>query len=192
MSDVSEVGPSPRKKKSSALPWVLWVGLVGGGIGLMSLFLSLVLPALSQARISGSRRLCLRNVRVIASASILYAADHDGKLPGGKGWVEALQPFTRRRMENTAACPLIHRAHPEQYGIAFNEAIAGKVLASIENEKTPVAFDSAVLKRGAVAGLDTLPNPPRHPGDETANCMSTLNGRAHLVQTMDSPIFTPK
>lgn len=192
MSDVSDAGPPRRKKKLSALPWLLAVGLVGGGIGLMSLFLSLVLPALNQARVSGSRRLCLRNVRVIASASILYAADHDGRLPTGQGWPGALQPFTRRRMENTAACPLIHREHPEQYGIAFNEAIAGKALASIENEKTPVAFDSAVLKRGAVAGLDTLPNPPRHPGDEPANCMSTLNGRAHLLLSKDNPIFTPK
>lgn len=192
MSPVSDEVPAPRKKKLSALPWILTLGLVGGGIGLMSVFLSFVLPALAQARVSASRSLCLRNVRGIASASILYAADHDGKLPPGPGWVEGLRPFTRRRMENLAACPLVHRGHPDQFGIAFNEAIAGLSLSSIEDETTPLAFDSAVLKRGAVAGLDTLPNPPRHPDKKASNCVSTINGRAHLVFADAKTINTSK
>lgn len=192
MSPVSDMDSTPRKKKSSALVWLVTLGLAGAGVGLMSVFLSFVLPALTQARVSASRSACLRNVRGIASASILYAADHDGKLPVGQGWIESLRPYTRRRVENLAGCPLVHRAHPDQYGIAFNQAIVGKLLSSIEDEATALAFDSAVLKRGAVAGLDTLPAPPRHPGDKPSNCLSTISGRAHFVFSDSRKYSTPK
>src|SRR3954466_5030347 len=50
-------------------------------IGIIALLLAILLPALSRARESANRAVCLSNVRQVATAFISYTADNRGSLP---------------------------------------------------------------------------------------------------------------
>ena len=50
-------------------------------IGIIAVLLGVLLPSLSRARESGNRAKCLSNVRQLAAACIMYAAENDGRLP---------------------------------------------------------------------------------------------------------------
>ncbi len=74
--------PSPPKKKSSALPWVLGCGAVGClGLAAFGLLLGLMLPAVSRVRESARRASCKSNLRQIGLGIHMWADDNDEKFP---------------------------------------------------------------------------------------------------------------
>ena len=52
-------------------------------IAIVGILAALLLPALSSARGAGRKAACLSNQRQIGLAIVLYAADHDGRIPYG-------------------------------------------------------------------------------------------------------------
>ncbi len=64
-------------------------------IAIIAILAGMLLPALNRARESARRIKCLNNVRQLAIASHLYAADHREVFPSGTdiaGWAEELYP----------------------------------------------------------------------------------------------------
>lgn len=71
-------------------------------IGIISVLVGVLLPALSKARMSASRAVCASNVRQIGVGLLMYAGDHKGRLPesthtaGGdfeRTWVYSLSKY---------------------------------------------------------------------------------------------------
>lgn len=55
-------------------------------IGIIALLISILLPALANAREAARRVGCLANLRQIGAAYLMYANDNKGCLPAPKGW----------------------------------------------------------------------------------------------------------
>lgn len=87
-------------------------------VGIVSVLISVMLPALSRARASASRLQCLSNLRQLQLAQITYAAENRGALVhAGDGteqgaWMAALQPYVRQPL--TRRCPDDRSPHFEQ------------------------------------------------------------------------------
>ena len=112
----------------------------------------------------------------LAQAARIYAGDHDDTLMLGENWMDGLAPYVER--QNIFRSPAVPAPG---YGIALNAAIAGANLNSFPNATTVLVFDSTVLTRNAVAGLDTLPNPTRYAdGDFSAFADGTVPGYTPL------------
>ncbi len=86
-------------------------------IAIIAILAGMLLPALNRARESARRIKCLNNVRQIAVASHLYAADHREVFPSGTdiaGWAVELYPdytedynmFICPSMNTTAGAPV--------------------------------------------------------------------------------------
>ena len=56
-------------------------------IGIIALLISILLPALSKARVSAMKVVCLSNVRQIAMAMLAYSNDNRGYYPPPMGWI---------------------------------------------------------------------------------------------------------
>jgi prepilin-type processing-associated H-X9-DG protein len=54
-------------------------------IGIIALLIGVLLPALRRAREAGNQVKCLSNLRQIATATLAYATDHKGTMPGQAG-----------------------------------------------------------------------------------------------------------
>src|SRR5438270_13665048 len=50
-------------------------------IGIIAILLGILLPSLSRARESSNRAKCLSNLRQVGGAYVMYAMDHNGRLP---------------------------------------------------------------------------------------------------------------
>ena len=51
-------------------------------IGIIAVLIGILLPALSKARDSAARTVCLSNVKQIVTAILVYVGDNKGSLPG--------------------------------------------------------------------------------------------------------------
>jgi prepilin-type N-terminal cleavage/methylation domain-containing protein len=50
-------------------------------VGIIALLVAILIPALSRARESANRTICLSNIRQVATALISYTADNNGSFP---------------------------------------------------------------------------------------------------------------
>lgn len=112
----------------------------------------------------------------LAQAARIYAGDYDDTLMRGDNWMDALARYVER--QNIFRSPAVPAPG---YGIALHAAIAGANLNAFPTATTVLVFDSTVLTRNAVAGLDTLPNPTRYAdGNVSALADGTVPGYTPL------------
>jgi prepilin-type processing-associated H-X9-DG protein len=128
-----------------------------GLIALLAVLVAAGIPALSWQRRQSQKTRCLSNQRRLATALLLYAQDHDGRLPpvdyqtvDGKWrhWVDIIAPYIMR--EDIAECPANPadgateptKAYPYPYGYALNTrflGVFGPGAFPIENLELPAA-----------------------------------------------------
>jgi prepilin-type N-terminal cleavage/methylation domain-containing protein/prepilin-type processing-associated H-X9-DG protein len=67
-------------------------------IGIIALLISILLPALGKARDNANNIKCLSNVRQLAQAAMLFAADHQGCIPtcSDDKWAHAQDPYEQK------------------------------------------------------------------------------------------------
>jgi len=106
--------------------------------------------------------LCIQNVRDLARAHQLYAADNMHTLPPGEVWMDVVEPYLKEN-KGALGCPIVRTKDKNAYGIAMNEVAAGKQLALLmPMGNVPLVFDSTLTHRNAVGSIATLPEPGRH------------------------------
>ncbi|HAI10772.1 MAG TPA: hypothetical protein DCM28_03650 [Phycisphaerales bacterium] len=88
-------------------------------ISIVSLLISILLPALKSAREAGRAALCLSNLRQLSTATVVYTNDYNGTLPFGFGYfssgslqwttsfVRLLPPYVSTKKDETSVwdCP---------------------------------------------------------------------------------------
>ncbi len=102
---------------------------------------------------------CLSNVKQLALAALMYAGDHDGKLPTA-AWVAELEPYLKNA--SILRCP----SRPDlQVACAMNEKLVGGALLDIASPtETIMFFETAVAAPSPVGGPDLVPAGGIHNG----------------------------
>src|SRR5271166_2308746 len=83
----------PQKRSNAALIIVLI--LAGFGLAcivLIAVGAAVLLPAFAQARRSAQRTAALSNMRSLAIGNLIYATDHDQRLPIATSWMDEVTP----------------------------------------------------------------------------------------------------
>lgn len=173
--------PNPIHVPEKGLKVSWGLGIVGCLAAMLCAGAAIIAPILSSAGQSMQTNQCMENLRRVSAASFLYAKENNDTLPA-EGWHTLLREYEEEDI--AFACPAQRRIDPASSGYAISKAVAGKTLATIDNqEKTPLFFDSKVTAPGAVAADTEVPRPGRH-RNQRANNVAYVDGH---VETVDAP-----
>ena len=104
---------------------------------------------------------CRSNLKQISQATLLYAEDHDGRLPPADRWGSAVP----RQSSAILSCPTHGWELP---GYAMSWDMSSRLVRSIPDPTSaPLVFDSDLTGPNAAGSLADLPSPPRHGGTWT-------------------------
>ena len=124
---------------------------------LLILFLpALVLPALAQAKDRAQAARCVLNVKDLYLGTQFYASQHNGHLPSGANWCDAIKSHVPT--DSDYHCPRTELS--QRCGYAFNEKLAGKDLERVPGET--VLFFEADAGWNASGGRELMISSPRH------------------------------
>lgn len=154
------------------------------GCGIMAaVFLGLAVllfPLFVPPKTESHPRLCLTNIKMIATAHWIYAADNDDRFPLCEKWMDLT--FDYFKDESRLHCPGLDPIKTNQYGYAMNIALSAADESKLANpDQTALLFDSVILDRNACSNLVGFPNPPRH----IKNSVAFADG--HAARTVSWP-----
>jgi hypothetical protein len=175
-----------------------WVYILIGAIpsvALIGLTVYVLSRAISDMGVEGggkrSTEICASRLKKVAQAHLLYAADHDGRLAPATVWVDATWSYAKvERLkdpeddsESVFRCPVISARREGGYGYAFNSALDGEDLASVQDaEKTPLAFDATPTERNAFGKPEALmPSPEARHNGGLANVVAYVSGQTAVL-----------
>ncbi len=97
---------------------------------------------------------CLSNVKQLTTGMIMYAQDHDDRLPLTDRWMDVATSALMDNQERDFYCPFLKNRKPDEYGYSMYFKMAGREVGSITNPADIVlVFDSVVLDKNAATGL---------------------------------------
>ncbi|HUT73747.1 MAG TPA: DUF4190 domain-containing protein [Armatimonadota bacterium] len=157
------------------------VALSGVGIVVTVAILAFVLPTLYpvflRARGAATTASCLSQAKQVSLGALMYARDHDDKLPPAETWSDSLMPYVRDA--STFVCP---EAPNLRSGYAYNRDLSNLTLGDIgDPPRTVLIFESSLGWNGA-GGAEALLSPPRHDG---RNVVSFADGSVRLVRALE-------
>jgi len=104
---------------------------------------------------------CLSNVKQLAMAQHMYAAENNDRLLNTQNWMDKV--LYQTKSEYCFHCPGLDQSKTHQYGYAMNIKMLDLRLNSLKDPRNNVLlFDSVILDRNACSNLVGLPDPPRH------------------------------
>lgn len=123
----------PPKKNNNRVLWLVLIVVCGGGCLIMFPIMAAILfPVFSQARHAATATAALTNAKQLATAALMYAADHDDKLFPSEPYGVVLKPYL--------SDPKVARSPLSQRNFSFNEKMLGADLSRVENAETVVLF----------------------------------------------------
>ena len=175
--------PNVLPPKKNNLTW-LWIVLgVGCGCGFFVFVVgaAVLFPVLSQAREKARQVGCLTHVRELGLSMLMYSQDYDENFPKADHWSEKI--FSYYKNDSSTKCPSVSNDKNGQYGIAYNDKVAGMNLSKIKNPAQGILlYDSSNLKKDAHDAVTSLPVPGRH---SKGNNQCFQDGHAKSVLTAD-------
>lgn len=134
----------------------------------------ILFPVFARSSHGGHRDSVMGNLKQLALATIMYAADYEERLPPAEKWMDVIEPYHKNTM--ILHDPTIKDAKEDEYGFAFFEPVSFADLERIANlGEVPMVFQSVLLGRNAHSDLRTLPSVPRN---GKSNWVSFLDGHA--------------
>jgi len=88
--------------------------------------------------------MCMSNLRQVGFAVMLYADDHNGRLPRAANWCDAIghrMAHIAKPLQEVLTCPSLPRG--EIGGYAFNSALSGAKWPGTVPSRTVVGFESS-------------------------------------------------
>jgi prepilin-type N-terminal cleavage/methylation domain-containing protein len=162
-----------RKKRSPGLTLVeALVVLAILAIGAVILF-----PVFARPSHNGHRNYVLGNLKQLALATVMYAADYDEHLPPAVKWLDVIEPYHKN--SQIPHDPTVVDAKQDEYGFAFFEPVELQDLTLlVKPEDVPMAFQSVLMGKNAHSDLRTLPYVPRNksPANFVAFCDGHVKG----------------
>lgn len=128
--------------------------------------------------------ICADRLGKVAKAQLLYAADHNDRLPPAEYWMDASWNYgsekdPREVVESIFRCPTISMRREDGFGYAFNLGLDTKALAEIvDRPGTPMVFDSkALFANAAGPPVAAYPAPEGRHNSGTRTNIAYADGR---------------
>lgn len=123
-------------------------------------FLTSVTPsALAKARDPAYTIYCISNLKQLCLANVLYAADHNGRLPDANAWCDLIQTNILG-VQQAFLCPAGNKAARCHY--TFNAKLSGVETEAIRKPDQTVMLFESQGGWNASGGLEQLLKHPRH------------------------------
>jgi hypothetical protein len=127
-------------KRKARIPWLL-INLVACGGWIVFAFW----------RSGAQDKDCLQKLRQLGVANVLYAMDHDDRLPASTRWMDAIEKYVQDR--KSIVCPSLGQRGNGEYGHAFATALSGVDPRKMSGQDQRVLiFDSSNLRVNASGG----------------------------------------
>ncbi len=139
---VAAAGTSlPRPSRPSSQKWII-IGVVAGAafilLAALAVLAAILFPVFGRAREKAEATACLSNVKQLGLALMMYAGDHEGRLPEANSWEEAIAEYVGDN-EAVFTCPTTGQ------GYIFNEALSGVDLKDLDNpQEIPMLWEPAL------------------------------------------------
>jgi hypothetical protein len=141
-----------------------------------------LLPELTKAEGNAQNATCLSNVKAITLAMLMFADDHDGKLPKADRWVEDLMPYVK----SAKLFKCSGDKSGERSSYAMNSALSGLSLSEVAHpESLVVVFEAEKPGQNPSGGPEAVLIVPRHNG----NAYGFADGHAKV--SPEVPNFDP-
>jgi prepilin-type processing-associated H-X9-DG protein len=151
-----ETGLPPRRKNNTATIVIAVLGgcLAFGLVGVMVLA-AILFPVFAQAREAARKAGCMSDAKQLSTAMLMYAQDHDERLPPAASWQTGLGIYLRSSAGTS--CP----SRPGVIGpYAFNSKHALRSLAKIPSPAAaPQLFESSAGMLNASDPLTSFTTP---------------------------------
>jgi prepilin-type processing-associated H-X9-DG protein len=111
------------------------------------------------------------------TAELMYAADHDERLPPCLTWMDATQKYANH--PDIFRCPERKKIKEGDYGHAMNVELSLALSTDFtkKSQGIPVLFDSVLLARNACSGFYGFPDPK-----ENNTAVAYLDGHVSKVK----------
>jgi prepilin-type processing-associated H-X9-DG protein len=162
-------------------------------VGFLALFV-LTMPPIDGPRPAARTTTCKSNLKQLSAALLLYAADHDDRLPA-RAWTDAIQSYIPPRVGDRSdptlgrrlRCPSDIVGSPAP-SYAVNSSTCGRKAVN-SPASVVLLFESNLHRRNAAGGRETVARPARHPlaGSPDGNVYAFLDG--HVKWLREAPDF---
>ena len=163
--------------------WFRLLALILTGLSLVTLVQLFV-----ESSVAARRTNLLSMVTQCATASLLYAEDHDDRLPLAANWQKEVAANQKLPSEIFLSMAPRGELNPPEF-IAFRDRFSGWKTDKIQDDaQTVLTFDSVITQPNAHGDLERMPNPPRwNYGGKQTNIVAFVDGHAKAV-TISDPI----
>lgn len=136
-------------------------------------------PVFAQPKAISHPPNCLTNVKLNATAMLIYQSDWDDRFPLRDSWQDAVHAYSKT--DRYDRCPALQLEKPnlQVFGFAFNKDLAAQ-RTPMNPQAFPLVFDSINLARNASGTISSLPQPGRHKG---MNHIAYADGSAEAIRT---------
>lgn len=168
----------PVPKKKNTWIWFLVGALLICGCGGVILVPAILLPVFLQAKVAATKTTCLRHIKGMALAQIMYSGDYDDRFPRVGDWHDKVLPYVTDHAFQD--CPSVRRLG-ENYGYAMNSALDRKYGSDIESPMTTInLYETSVLTANA-SGEPAMESPPNRHG--RGRSVAYVDGSAKFEKT---------
>jgi hypothetical protein len=141
------------KIRTGLLPWFIAALTLAG-------LVALLLWVMEGARAMAWVDACMTNQTKFVQAASMYADANDDRLPIADRWMdEMVSTWPNGGSPLRLRCPALQ---PGEYGYAMNQALSTQRWSEIDDDTTPIFFETDVRYRNAFGGPDLLLAKGRH------------------------------
>jgi prepilin-type processing-associated H-X9-DG protein len=137
---------------------------------------AMILPALAREKSKAQSVQCVNHVKQLAVSVMLYANDHDGRLPEADHWCDQVQVYLSNTSKSVLLCPAGNQTDRCHY--ALNAKLSGAELNRVGNPAQTVLFVEAEGGWNASGAAELLSKPSRHYGPRV---IGFVDGHVEMV-----------
>lgn len=142
-------------------------------LAILAIVVVILFPVFARPSHTGHRNYVISNLKQLALATMMYAADYDEHLPPAEKWMDAIYPYHKNSQIHHD--PTVVDSEQDEYGIAFFDPVSLADLNAIANVgDVPMVFQSVLMGKNAHSDLRTLPFVSRN--KSPVNFVALLDG----------------